>query len=671
MSLAKLYLTARGLDLDTAKGYGVEWDNKIDRDKIVQRLGADIALNGHGPLSKSGVEELLWFRVTDKFGNILIWICRPFPTLDSKRKFLCPLGSNGPPFIPSSVYASKESQPLIITEGPVKTLVLAVSGSMNAIGLNGVWGAASRQDEDEYGEDKLTLRPELEFLHLLGRRVYLAFDADQFANTKVRHALIRLYLLLAAKGADVYQLTTWPMGENTKGIDDYLVSKGIELIPKTCKDLIATARPFHETLARDSLLDAHLVQRELPRVYLEPIVAGQLIKRLARALDVKTETLRGVAEGPVKSKPELSFSATYEPWPDPADAEELFNEIMVRIGKEVIIEPYQLWVCALWVMFTWVHPQMEFSPILYITGPTYECGKTTLLNVIGKMVIRPAKTANVSPPALYRLSELYHPTCLMDEAQDHLKNPDFWLVIKSGHTPGEYAIRCNPNTNEPEVFDVFCPKLLAGIGKANPQIMSRSIIIEMERKDGELDRSLRESDPVFVEIRRKLTRWASDVGTLSQFKLPKLSNSRMRHRDNWETLYRVAKGVSEAVAQQLVSFIPSFIDEEQDYNTYLLDSLRKLYREHDQLTEEGFMGSEAIVEALNQDKEAPWYAKNDKGLTRETLARHLKRYKVKPDKVWQEEIKKQLRGYRYTDSRPCHNDLKRIFEQYLPPENEK
>ena len=48
MSLAKLYLTARGLDLDTAKGYGVEWDNKIDRDKIVQRLGADIALNGHG-----------------------------------------------------------------------------------------------------------------------------------------------------------------------------------------------------------------------------------------------------------------------------------------------------------------------------------------------------------------------------------------------------------------------------------------------------------------------------------------------------------------------------------------------------------------------------------------------------------------------------------------------
>jgi len=83
------------------------------------------------------------------------------------------------------------------------------------------------------------------------------------------------------------------------------------------------------------------------------------------------------------------------------------------------------------------------------------------------------------------------------------------------------------------------------------------------------------------------------------------------------------------------------------------------------------MGSDAIVDALNQDREAPWYAKNDKGLTREALARHLRRYKVMPDKVWQEEIKKQVRGYRYIDSRPRHNDLKRIFEQYLPPKNQK
>jgi hypothetical protein len=132
----------------------------------------------------------------------------------------------------------------------------------------------------------------------------------------------------------------------------------------------------------------------------------------------------------------------------------------------------------------------------------------------------------------------------------------------------------------------------------------------------------------------------------------------------------VACGVSQAVARQLMSFIPCFIDEEQDYATYLLDSLRKLYREHGQLTKDGFMGSEAIVDALNHDKEAPWYAKDDKGLTRETLARRLKRYKIKPDKVWQSDVGKEVRGYRYIDSRSRHNDLKRVFAQYLPTEDQ-
>jgi hypothetical protein len=53
------------------------------------------------------------------------------------------------------------------------------------------------------------------------------------------------------------------------------------------------------------------------------------------------------------------------------------------------------------------------------------------------------------------------------------------------------------------------------------------------------------------------------------------------------------------------------------------------------------------------------------------LSDRLRRYKVKPDKVWQPEINKELRGYRYIDSRTRHNDLKRVFEQYLPTEDQK
>jgi hypothetical protein len=35
--------------------------------------------------------------------------------------------------------------------------------------------------------------------------------------------------------------------------------------------------------------------------------------------------------------------------------------------EKVAMSPAQR--SQLWVMFTWVHPQMDFSPILYVTGP--------------------------------------------------------------------------------------------------------------------------------------------------------------------------------------------------------------------------------------------------------------------------------------------------------------
>ena len=372
----------------------------------------------------------------------------------------------------------------------------------------------------------------------------------------------------------------------------------------------------------------------------------------------------------IKASRQTVPKALHGNWDQAVDGEELLNQIIVRIDKEALIEPEQTLVCALWVMFTWVHSQMEFSPIQYITGPDKECGKTVLLTVQSKMAKSPQGTDNISPAALYRLSEMYHPTILADEAQDQLKDPDFCLVIKAGHVPGKPAIRCNPNTMMPEAFDVFCPKLLAGIGRTNGQIMSRSIVIEMERRNGRVDCSLKASDPIFVEIHRKLARWAKDVGDLSALNLPEGIAVR-RGRDNWNMLYRVACAVSEDAKTRLIEAIPFFVNEEEDFTTYLLDSLRKLSREKGEMKQDGFLSSDVIIEALNEDKEAPWFAKDDKGLSREKLAHRLRRYKVKPDQVWNIVLQKQIRGYHYTDSRPHHKGLERVFEQYLPEESEE
>jgi len=124
----------------------------------------------------------------------------------------------------------------------------------------------------------------------------------------------------------------------------------------------------------------------------------------------------------------------------------------------VLIDEPQLYVATLEVFLTWVHDQMEFSPILFITGPTKECGKTQLLKAIGKMARRPLKTSSCSPAALYRLCENYHPAFLVDEAQDALKNTDFCTILKAGHDPTDRAIRCDPNTLVANSLRRFLPE---------------------------------------------------------------------------------------------------------------------------------------------------------------------------------------------------------------------
>jgi hypothetical protein len=77
-----------------------------------------------------------------------------------------------------------------------------------------------------------------------------------------------------------------------------------------------------------------------------------------------------------------------------------------------------------------------------------------------------------------------------------------------------------------------------------------------------------------------------------------------------------------------------------------------------------------IVNALNKDKEAPWFGeyrgKEQTGLTREKLSARLRRYKVKPKRLWHPEIKQELRGYFFADVDEPKNGLKHVFAQYLP-----
>jgi Domain of unknown function (DUF3854) len=196
------YLRARGIDLETALGRGMEISTKDSHSRGIYktRLGSDTWGN---KLLPDLIEEAIWCPFVDAEGNIRSYSVRVFPELTGKEgetiKFLTTKDSGGFPFIPPAVWqvSEKPSQPLCITEGVIKAMAILQTGGL-PIGLGGVWMAVC--SDDNFRTD---LHPVLrDNFQWRGRKVYLLFDADFQVNPSVRHALIRTMVVLHGYGAE-------------------------------------------------------------------------------------------------------------------------------------------------------------------------------------------------------------------------------------------------------------------------------------------------------------------------------------------------------------------------------------------------------------------------------------------------------------------------------------
>src|SRR5262249_42883761 len=89
------------------------------------------------------------------------------------------------------------------------------------------------------------------------------------------------------------------------------------------------------------------------------------------------------------------------PAEEPVDAVKLFADIEARLLHHVAMPKHLAFVVALWVGQSWVHNHATYSPILFITSPERDSGKTTLVGVVGFMVRRSLLSVGISAAALY------------------------------------------------------------------------------------------------------------------------------------------------------------------------------------------------------------------------------------------------------------------------------
>jgi Domain of unknown function (DUF3854) len=316
VSLAEDYLTERGITEETIQAHGLEIDQAPTAERIKDRLK-------FLPKLYKSISEIIWIPIKERAGKITGHIARPLPKIEGLAKFVCALGSDGAPFIPQNVYGAACGRPLIATESPIKAIACAQAG-VDAIGLNGIWGAGTKNNQEE-----VVIRADVQgALDWRGRKTYVGFDADCDINPDVRHGLIRTFFLLRNSGAEIFHLR-WELSQG-KGLDDYLVnqSNGQRNPTDILRDLLVSAKPFVETL-RPTTVDLSFVRSELINLKLPGLLRTQLCKQLAVPLGVRAADLEEETSLEVELAREKTgrFEETIEAWEEPVNGADLLQEV--------------------------------------------------------------------------------------------------------------------------------------------------------------------------------------------------------------------------------------------------------------------------------------------------------------------------------------------------------
>jgi hypothetical protein len=385
--------------------------------------------------------------------------------------------------------------------------------------------------------------------------------------------------------------------------------------------------------------------------------------KAAKELGVRTATLDEMVAAARAARQEASNLpfVDVEPWDDAVDVAALLDEISETVRRYIVCEKEVADAAALWAAMTWVVDALQIAPLAVVTAPEKRCGKSELRRLMAKFVHRPLEADGMSASVLFRGFDLWKPTLLVDEYDTFVQDDeDLRGIFNAGHQRGGCIWRCIGEDHEPKRFEVFGPKLLAGIGKLPGTMMDRAIIFELRRKLAhERVERLRYADSAaFDVLRRKLARFGQDHIETVRAARPSLPDAlNDRQQDNWESLLAIAdiagRGWSEP-ARAAALKLSAGKEDAISMATELLADIREIFAEKKM----NAIFSYQLVYALCRD-ERRWCTHNRGGnITAAQVARILKGYGIGP-KSMRIDLE-NAKGYakeQFTDA----------WERYLPP----
>jgi hypothetical protein len=353
-----------------------------------------------------------------------------------------------------------------------------------------------------------------------------------------------------------------------------------------------------------------------------------------------------------------------EPWPDPVEGPALLNGIAAAIRRHVVMPRHATHACALWVVHTYLTQRFLISPRLGIRSPMKGCGKTLLLDVLGRLVLRPLSTANVSVAAIFRVIEAHRPCLLIDEADTFLYDNDELRGVLNGNRKGSTVLRTVGDDHEPRAFATYSACAIAMIGALPDTLHDRAVTIDLQRRrPRERIQPFRPDRADHLDVlARMAVRWAKDHGDRIAERDPEMPAGVInRPADNWRALLAIADEAGGRWGQRARKAAEAAHGTEADEGSrleLLLADIRAISRG------KMSMPSADLVKALVVLEGRPWaeLGKSRKPLTQNRLASMFKPLKIRSEDIWVGSSDgKALKGYVF-------EHFKEAFARYLPPE---
>ena len=297
----------------------------------------------------------------------------------------------------------------------------------------------------------------------------------------------------------------------------------------------------------------------------------------------------------------------------------------------------QVTAVALWLLHTHAIKAAEVTPYLNICSAEKRSGKSRLLELLAALAGDAVHVANISEAALFRMLGTA-PTLLVDEvdalfATNGERTEALRGIINAGNRRGVNVVRCVGAKHTPAEFEVFSPKVLAGIdtGKLPDTIADRSITLRMKRKvTGEpVERLLwAKIKPESEALRDRISEWAAahiDVLAAAEPDLP--SELDDRAAEAWWSLLAIADfadGEWPKRAREAAKALHVDGSEDESLGVRLLTDVRTVFIGNSS------MHTKDLLDKLNTIEESSWGGWHDgKGLRARDLARRLKPFGVK------------------------------------------